>query len=207
MKLQVSFDTTDLNTTLTIARTICTHTDIIEIGTVLLYKYGIDVITQFKNACPNTQILADSKIIDRGRTIVPILAKAQPNWITVMAGTSNQVIHATCTTAHDAGIKVMMDLLDSNSVGQSAMEAKNLGVDALMFHESYEEEDSLVFMDKWDMIKGNTELPVFVSAKINRENIHEILSFEPNGIIVGKSITNAENPQVEAQYFYETCCK
>lgn len=207
MKLQISFDTPNLEHALSVAQAVQIHADIIEIGTIMLYQHGISVIQQFKQVCPDTDILIDTKIIDRGRTIVPVLATAQPNWITVMAGTSNQVIHATCTTAHANNINVMMDLLDSGSVGQSAMEAKNLGVDALLFHQSYEEEDSLVFMERWDMIKGNTELPIFVSAKIAQHNINEIVAFAPDGIVIGKSITDAENPAQEAEHFYNACCK
>ena len=94
----------------------------------------------------------------------------------------------------------MLDLLDASSVGQSALEAKNLGVDALLFHSAYDEQDTTI-LDKWDMVKGNSELPVFVSAKIGRESVEEIVKLLPDGIIIGRAITGAENPAQEAQYF------
>jgi len=118
-----------------------------------------------------------------------------------MAGTSQHVIHATTTAAHNNNVKVMFDLIDSGSIGQSAMEAKNLGINALLFHQPYSEKESLLFLDKWDMIKGNTDLPIFVSAKINRENVNKIISIKPDAIIVGVGITGAQDSAQEAQYF------
>jgi 3-keto-L-gulonate-6-phosphate decarboxylase len=51
------------------------------------------------------------------------------------------------------------------------------------------------------MIKGNTSLPIFVSAKINRDNVDKIVALKPDVIIVGLSITEAEQTAQEAQYF------
>jgi len=41
MKLQVSFDTTNLNNALQIASSIVKYTDIIEVGTLLIYRYSL----------------------------------------------------------------------------------------------------------------------------------------------------------------------
>ena len=203
MKLQVSFDMTNLNNALQIASSIAKYTDIIEVGTLLIYRYGIAAVEQFKKMFPNKSILADTKIVDRGQEVVPLFAQAGADWITVMAGTSKNVIHRTCTAAHKLNVNVMLDLLDSSTVGQAALEAKNLGVDALLFHSPYDEQESLIFLDKWDMIKGNTTIPIFVSARIDRDNVDEVIKVRPDGLVIGKSITEAENPQKEAQFFYE----
>jgi len=201
MKLQISFDLIDLDKAIIIGSEIAPYADIIEIGTILIYHHGINAIKKFKDVFPDKVILADTKIVDRGKEIAELFAQAGADWITVMAGTSSHVIHATTTAAHNANMKVMLDLIDSNSVGQSALEAKNLGVDALLFHQPYSEKESLVFLDKWDLIKGNTQLPIFVSAKINRDNVDKIVALRPDVIIVGLSITDAENSAHEAEYF------
>lgn len=207
MKLQISFDIPHVDQAIKIASQVSEYADILEVGTILLYHHGVQAVKQFKEAFPQKTILADSKIVDRGKEVIPLFAKAGADWVTVMAGCGQNVIHATSTAAHNNNIKVMLDLMDSSSPGQSAMEAKNLGVDALLFHQPFDEKESLVFLDKWDLIKGNTSLPIFVSAKINRENIDEILPINPYGIIVGQSVTQAENPQQEAQFFYELISK
>lgn len=203
MKLQISFDLVDLDKAIAIGSEVAQYADIIEVGTILIYHHGTDAVKRFKEAFPDKVILADTKIVDRGKEVAELFADAGADWITVMAGTSQHVIHATTTAAHSANIKVMLDLIDSDSVGQSALEAKNLGVDALLFHQPYSETESLVFLDKWDMIKGNTSLPIFVSARINRDNVDKILALKPDVIIVGLSITDAEHSAQEAQYFAE----
>jgi 3-hexulose-6-phosphate synthase len=203
MKLQISFDLIDLDKAISIGSKVAQYADIIEVGTILIYHHGTNAIKQFKEAFPDKVILADTKIVDRGKEVVELFADAGADWITVMAGTSSNVIHATTTAAHNANIKVMLDLIGSDSVGQSALEAKNLGADALLFHQPYSESESLVFLDKWDMIKGNSNLPIFVSAKINRENVDKIVSLGPDGIVVGLSITEADDSALEAQYFAE----
>jgi 3-hexulose-6-phosphate synthase len=207
MKLQISFDIIDLDKAIEIASDVAQYADIIEIGTILIYHHGTTAIKRFREAFPEKVILADTKIVDRGKEVTELFAQAGADWITVMAGTSPNVIHATTTAAHSTNIKVMLDLIDSSSIGQSALEAKNLGVDALLFHQPYSEQDSLMFLDKWDMIKGNTTLPIFISAKINRDNVDKIVAIKPDAIIVGLSITSADDSAAEAHYFAELVSK
>lgn len=202
MKMQISFDLIDLKHALQIATEVAPYCDILEVGTILIYHYGLTSINAFKEAFPNKTILADTKILDRGTQAIPLFAQTNVHWVTVMAGTSKNVIHATCNAAHKLNKKVMLDLLDSAALGQSAMEAKDLGADALLFHEPYDQQESLIFLDRWELIKGNTQLPIFVSGHITKENIQQIISVQPDGIIIGSSITDASNPAEQAKYFY-----
>jgi 3-hexulose-6-phosphate synthase len=201
MKLQIAFDNTDLDKALSIASNVASYADILEVGTLLIYNHGSSAVKQFKEAFPQKIILADAKICDRGKESVNLFALAGADWITVMAGTSKNVIHGACTAAQELGKKIMLDLLDASSLGQSALEAKTLGAHALLFHESADDKTPLLFLDKWEIIKGNTSLPIFISAKIRREIIHDVIHVKPDGIIIGKGITEAENPAQEAQFF------
>lgn len=203
MKLQIAFDLTDLNKALTIAEQVQEYADILEIGSLLLYTHGITAITQFKEAFPHKLILADTKIADNTKEIVTLAAQAKADWITVLAGTTQSVIHNACVTARDFGKKVMLDLVDSSSFGQSALEAKSLGVDALLFHRPLEEDTLSYLSDNWEIVKGNTTLPIFISTRVTRENIASIAAFNSEGIIIGKAITDAENPAQEAEYFFK----
>ncbi len=203
MKLQISFDLTDLDKTIQIAKSVSAYADIFEVGIVLIQAHGKKAVELFRTAFPQKTLLVDTKIIDRGKQIVDELAPIGIDWITVMAGTRKNVIHTTCMQAHEHGIYVMLDLLDSASLSQSALDAKNVGADAIVFHPPHDEQESLLFLDKWNMVKGNTQLPIFVSGKIKRDTIEDILKVHPDGIIVGKSITEAENPAQEAKFFYD----
>lgn len=207
MKLQISFDTPDLEKALRIAALVEPYADILEVGTLLIYHHGVKAVERFKQAFPKKIIFADCKIADRGKEAVTLFAQAGADWVTIMAGTGKDVVHIGCSTADKFNIKVMLDLIDSSSIGQSALEAKNLGASALLFHQPSDEQESLSFLDKWDMAKENTHLPIFVSGKIRRETIEEVLTIKPDGIIIGRGIVDAENPAQEAQYFYDLCNK
>ena len=206
MKLQISFDLTDLEKALSIAQHVTPFADILEIGTLLIYAHGIRAIEQFRATFPNATLLADTKIVDRGKECATFFASAQSNWISVMAGTNKNVIHAVCSTAKESGMQVMLDLIDSKEYGQSSLEAKNLGVDALLLHEPYIiTQQPLAFLDQWDQIRSNTDLPIYISAHINRENIDDIIKVKPEGIIVGRAITESDDPRSQAEFFYTIC--
>jgi 3-hexulose-6-phosphate synthase len=203
MKIQISFDGIELENELSIAKKIAPYADSLEVGSTLLYKYGISAIKRFRETFPDKIILADAKIVDRGKQTVTLLADAGADWITVMAGTSKNVIHSACTTAHNLGKKIMLDLLDASSLGQSALEAQSMGVDALLLHKPYDEDDALKFLDQWEMVRGNSSLPIYISGKFTRDMVDKIKSINPGGIVIGKTIVQAENPEEEAQFFKE----
>lgn len=201
MKLHISFDTSDLDKALTVAHAIEQQVDIFEIGTLLIYSHGIHALKKFREKFPQKQLVVDAKIIDRSKDAVPIFAQAGADWITIMAGADRTVIHTGCTMARSLGKKIMLDLSDASSPGQAAMEAQSLGVDTLIFHKPFVEDSHNVLLERWDMVKGNSTLPIFISAHITRENITEVLSLNPAGIIVGSAVVNASNPFEEASYF------
>jgi len=184
MKLQISFDMVDLDKALALATELQEHIDIIEIGSLLIYKHGEQAITRFRQIAPQKTILADLKIVDRSKDAAKSAFSAGADWVTVLAGASKNVIHTACSTAHDMGKKVMLDLIDASSLGQSALEAQSLGVDALLFHRPSEESAQMISLEQWDMVKGNTKLPIFIATQISQETIGAILALKPTGIAI-----------------------
>lgn len=207
MELQISFDFTDLKKALAIAKEVHEFADILEIGSLLIYAHGITALHEFRQNFNEAVLFSDTKIIDRGKESAALFSKADSNWISVMAGTNKNVIHAVCSSAKENGTKVMLDLIDAKESAQSALEAKNLGVDALLLHAPYDAEHSLTFLDQWELIRSNTTLPIHISAHINRENIQDIIKVQPDGIIIGRAITESNHPREEAQFFLEVCKK
>ncbi len=207
MKFQISFDNPDMEQTLALADQVGEYADIIEIGSLPLFKHGTLIVELFRKKFPKKILFADTKIVDRGRDVVSMFSQAGVDWVSVMAGTSRGVIHGTCSKAHDLGKKVFLDLLDTNVPAQEALEAKSLGIDALLFHQAYEGEGSVDFMEQWEFVRGNTDLPIYISAKISRESIDPILALRPDGIIVGKSIEQSNDSIAEALFFQELCRK
>lgn len=201
MKLQIAFDLADIDSALAIATDVQEYADILEVGSLLIYKHGEEALIRFRKQFPQKTILADIKVADRAKEAITLCSQAGADWVTVLAGTSRQVIHTACTTAHEQSKKIMLDLIDASSLGQSALEAKSLGVDALLFHKPADNDTQATFLDYWDMVSGNTKLPIFISSNITRESIHELIAIQPHAIVIGKAIIEAANPREEAAHY------
>jgi 3-hexulose-6-phosphate synthase len=206
MKLHFTFDVTDLDKALQVAAQVVNFCDAFQIGSLLVYKYGAHAVKVFQEKFPQKDILVHARIADKGKDATTIFSDAGADWLTVLTGSRNDTILATCTFAHSLNKKVMVDLIDSSSPGQSALEAKNLGADALLFHQPYDEKAaSLTMIDNWEMVRGNTQLPIFITGKIKRESIELFMALKPAGLVIGKAVVEADNPHHEAAFFYELC--
>lgn len=203
MKLQVAFDMADLDQALSIAQQVEAYGDMFKLGTILLSAYGVEAIKKFKEVFPKKAIVADAKIVENSKEAITLFAQAGADWITVMAGAPKAVIHTACTIAHELHKKVILDLLDAHSLGQSALEAKSLGADALMFERSNDPEQTGSFQERWEMVHGNTQLPIFISAQITQENVQEVKALAPHTIIIGRAITLAPSPAEEAKLLHQ----
>lgn len=202
MKLHIAFDLSDLEQALSIAKNIEKYADIFEVGSLLIYKNGVQAIARFKQQFPHKTVLADVKIVDRAKEATVLCSDAGADWVTVLAGARRNIIHSACNAAHERGKKVMLDLIDASSLGQSALEAKSFGVDALLLTIPSQDSSQLTFLETWDMVKGNTPLPIHISGNISAETVSSIIELKPSAIVIGKEITSAPNPAAEAEKFY-----
>ena len=166
MKLQIAFDVLDLDKCLDIAQRVDMYADSFEIRSSLLMKHGITVIEQFKAHFPNKELFVETQIVSHVQDIVPMCIKAGADYISIMAGTTQQMIHSASIAAHQKKKCITLDLLDAHSIGQAAMDAKKLGVDALLYHNIYDHQDGAPFaMEEW-MIYAATVMCLFISPPI-----------------------------------------
>lgn len=204
MKLQIAFDVLDLDKCIELAKSVEMYADAFEIRSSLLIKHGIEVIEQFKAIFPDKELFVETHITNHPHDLVPLCLKAGADMISVMSGTTQEIIHAAATLAAQKNKGVILDLLDANSIGQAAMDAKRLGVDALLYHNIYDRQDGASFaMEEWDDLRGNTNLPIYITSNIDRDNINFIISLQPDVIIIGKTITQKANPVEEAEFYFK----
>lgn len=201
MKLIISYDFTNLSQAIEIAKKTAPAADIIEIGLPLLLAEGVTAISTFRKEFPTKPILADAKLVDRVSDVVPLLCKAGASIITVLYGTSNKVIQKATNIAHEQGAKIILDLIDTETMGQAARDAEELHVDYLLFHFPHEETSTANHLDRWDSVRGNTKLPIFISGRITEEQAKEIYKLKPSGIFVSEAITKSTDPIGTANRF------
>ena len=201
MKLQISYDFTNLSQAIEIAKKTAAFADIMEIGTPLLISEGVKAISEFKQNFPSKPILADVKLVDRVNEIIPLLAKSGATYITMLYGTSNKVIQKAASVTHENNLKIVLDLINPETMGQAAHDAKMLKVDYVLFHYPHDFEQIFSHLDQWEIVRGNTDLPVFVSGKIKKEHLEKIMKLKPQGVVVGEDITRSNDPEKEAEFF------
>jgi 3-keto-L-gulonate-6-phosphate decarboxylase len=201
VKLIISYDLTNLSQAVEIAKKTAQAADIIEVGLPLLLSEGVAAVSAFRKEFPTKPILADAKLVDRVSDIIPLLCKSGASLITVLYGTSNKVIQKATTIAHEKGAKVILDLIDPETMGQAAREAEALNVDYVLFHFPHDETSTANHLDQWDSVRGNTKLPIFVSGRVSEETFADIAKLKPSGIFVSESITKAPDPTSVANRF------
>jgi 3-hexulose-6-phosphate synthase len=194
MKIHLAFDMTDIDAALAIAHQTISEVDIFEVGSLLILQHGISAVTRFKQALGRKEVLADIKIADRAEQAVKLCAQAGADWITVLSGTRSAVIHTACQTAHQYGKHIMLDLIDASSLGQSALEAKELGVDALLLHVIIDPNDPTALQDTWDMVAGNTDLPIYLTGSFTLAQVPILTALKPAALVLGKQIILAQHP-------------
>ena len=201
MKLQISYDFTDLEKAIEIAKQTAEFADILEVGSPLILSYGSEAVKKFKETFPDKLIFADAKIVDRASNTIKIFTDTNADYISVLAETNQHIIKKAAGIAHENKSKIALDMLDTHAKGQIAMDAKNLDIDVLILHTPHDKSNVEGMIGDWDRVRGNTDLPIFLAGGINKKNISQILELKAQGVIIGTAITKAENPAKEAEYF------
>jgi 3-hexulose-6-phosphate synthase len=203
MNLQISYDFTNLTEAIEVAKKTAAYADILEVGTPLLLAEGLKAAEAFKKEFPDKKILADTKLVDRVDEIIECYGKIGIDYITVLGSTTSNIIRKVTTLAHKYNINVVLDLIDIHTFGQAAKDAAPLDIDTVLFHTPYDAITSHDIEDKWELVHGNTKLPIFVGEKTNLDSIKNLLSLKPDGILIGTAITKAANPEKAAKEFSE----
>lgn len=201
MKLHITYDFSDLSHALKTAEQTAGVADIIGIGSLLIFKEGVKAVQSFKSAFPNKPLFVEIKISEKADEAVALMANAGANYITVLAGASVHTIKKAVDAAKNFDVKIALDLLSAPSLGQSAHDAKTLGAQLLVLHRcpglDHENELEAEFRE----VRDNTQLPIFITGKIDESNIEKIKELNPQGVMIGASITKADNPSKAAHYF------
>jgi 3-hexulose-6-phosphate synthase len=203
MKFQISYNLPNLSEAIAIAQQSAEYADIIGIGSLLIYKEGLNAIKMFKAAFPQKEIFVEAKIIEKAPDTITMFAQAGATYISILAGAPHSTIKKAIETARTMDIKIALDLLDTQSAGQAAHDAKTIGINMLIINRipHLNADEPTEIEAEWQNVRGNTDLPIFITGKIDRSNIQQYLDLKPQGIIIGASITRATSPKDEAQFF------
>lgn len=201
MKLHISYNFPDLEKALEVAEQTAEFADIIGIGSLLLFKEGIKAIKTFKSTFPNKELFVEAKIIEKAPDAISMMAQAGANYISVLAGALQTTIKKAVETAKTFDTKIALDLFDGQTNGQTAYDAKTIGVDIIVMNRLPNKIDEISGLQaEWLTVRENTKLPIFITGKIDKSNLQQIIDLRPQCVMIGAAITRASSPYQEAQY-------
>ncbi len=200
IKLQLALDLDSLDEALNIAREIEKYIDIIEIGTPLIKKYGIESVRVARKAFNKAILLADMKTMDGGVFEAEIAFEAGADLTTVMACADYNTIQNVINIAKNYKKKVMVDML-GYQLGIKDFESKLVFLDynaddiILLTHLSFDKRKNITeIMIDLKLIQEINKFKHAVAGGVDLEVIKRIIDYEPSIIVVGSSITKALDP-------------
>lgn len=195
MKLQVALDT-DFGNALQILKAVHAYIDIVEIGTPLIFREGLSIVGKVKADYPGLTVLADLKIVDAGNYEATIAFQAGADIVTVLGIAADETILGVLEAARSFHKQVMVDMLQIGDVLERSRWLIHHGCDYICVHLAHDlqsgSETPLSSLS--DLRKQLPEAPLAVAGGVQLSMIGELGPMRPEIIVVGKAITNAENP-------------
>ena len=192
MKLQIALDTCSYGEVFHIVDTLRTEVDIVEIGTPLLLKYGLELVSEVKRVYPELEVLSDGKTMDAGKYEADLCFDSGADIATVLAVSQDSTIKGVVESARNHGRKVLADMINSASPRKRTEELLAMGVDFICAHNATDVLDmdkTIVVLNEISSVVPRDRL--VIAGGINPSTAKYISGYHPYTIIVGNAIVNA----------------
>lgn len=200
MKLQLALDLVNIPQAIEVIKEVEEHIDIVEIGTPVINKEGLNAVTEIKAAFPNLVVLADVKIMDAAGYEVSQASAAGADIITILAQAEDSSIKGAIEEAKKQGKQILIDMIAVKDVKKRAAELDQLGADYICVHTGYdlqaEGKDSFEDLRTIKSVVKNTKTAIAGGIKL--ETLTEVIKAAPDLIIVGGGITSKDDRKAEA---------
>jgi 3-keto-L-gulonate-6-phosphate decarboxylase len=199
-QLQLALDVTRVEHAVAIAQQVHGLFDRLEVGTPLIRSEGhrrsIGVLRSY---FPDTPLIADAKIMDRGRQETEACLRAGADGVIVQAVAPAETIHAVYETAAENDAETLVDGLGTNSVRELVERAQALPVDWLVVHRGKDEQAldlALPLLDVRNAADRGTSLPLALAGGISANNVADCAREPLIGLlIVGEAVVQSPAPR------------
>ena len=202
--IQVAFDLTTAEDCLSIAENILAYVDVLEVGTPMIYEYGVGFVSELRKKFKDKTILADLKIVDAGYGGAVSAFKSGADIVTVLAVSNDSTIKAAIKAAREYNGRIFADLLCEKDIIGRTKRLIELGVDIIGVHNAFDQQKSGTSpYEEFKTISKCYDFPIAVAGGIKLDNIEEILELEPYQVIIGLGLLNKPDPVSEAEKIYK----
>ena len=205
MKLQLALDSSNSQEAKGILEKVSDLVDIVEVGTPLLMKEGVKVVTGIKNAYPQLEVLADLKIMDAGDIEASIGFEAGADIVTVLGVAHDVTIRRAVNQARTLDKQVMVDLIAVGDVRGRIDQIDPIAPDYCCVHTAFDLQDHGIDpLREIQLVHAALkQAEMAVAGGINPKILPDILAYCPAVVIVGGFITNHPDPRQAAHEIKE----
>jgi 3-hexulose-6-phosphate synthase len=199
MELQLAIDLLNKEDAAELANKVKDYVDIVEIGTPIVINEGLPAVQHLNDNIDSVKVLADLKIMDAADYEVSQAVKFGADIVTILGVAEDASIKAAVDEAHKHGKQLLVDMIAVQDLEKRAKVLDDLGADYIAVHTGYDLQaegiSPLESLRKVKSVISNSK--VAVAGGIKPDTIKDIVAENPDLIIVGGGIANAEDP-VEA---------
>lgn len=199
LELQLAIDLLNKEEAAKLAKKVEEYVDIVEIGTPIVINEGLPSVQHLNENISNAKVLADLKIMDASDYEVSQAVKFGADVVTILGVAEDASIKAAVEEAHKHGKELLVDMIAVQDLETRAKELDEMGADYIAVHTGYDlQAEGQSPLDSLRTVKSVIKnSKVAVAGGIKPDTIKDIVTEEPDLVIVGGGIANADDP-VEA---------
>ena len=178
---------------------------IIEAGTPLIKRYGVDIVAKIKEIKPDTFVIADLKTLDTGNLEVRMVSDAGADAVVISGLAPLRTMEKAIEEARKTGIYSSLDMLN---VKKPLAVLKELSVGGMMpdvveLHRAIdvEQEERHAWGDMAEIKRIGGKMLVAVAGGIKEDTAPEAINGGADIIIVGRGITNSKDVEGVSRRF------
>ena len=203
MELQLAIDLLNKEEAAELAKKVTDYVDIVEIGTPIVINEGLPAVQHLKDNVKDedVKVLADLKIMDAADYEVSQAIKFGADVVTILGVAEDESIKNAVAEAHQHGKQLLVDLIAVQDIEKRAKEIDEMGADYIAVHTGYDlqaqGQSPLESLRKVKSVIRQSK--VAVAGGIKPDTIKEVAAENPDLIIVGGGIANADDPAEAAK--------
>jgi bifunctional enzyme Fae/Hps len=178
---------------------------IIEAGTPLIKRYGVDIVGKIKEIKPDTFVVADLKTLDTGNLEVRMVADSGADAVVISGLAPLRTMEKAIEEAKKTGIYASLDMLNVDNPIEvlSELTVGGLMPDVVELHRAIdvELEEKHAWGNIAELKRIGGKILVAVAGGIREDNAPEAISGGADIIIVGRGITNSSDVEGVSRRF------
>jgi bifunctional enzyme Fae/Hps len=180
---------------------------IIEAGTPLVKKFGLDVISELRKIRPDSFIIADLKTLDTGNLEARMAADSSADAVVISGLAPINTLEKAIVEAKKTGIYSIVDMLNVPSPVEVVKELskRNVIPDVVELHRAIDAEETAYNWGDIPEIKkaAKGKLLVATAGGIRQHVVKDALAAGADILVVGRAITASKNIRNAAEGFLE----